>query len=298
MKKSYLLLDVGGTQIKGGLSDKYGNIKGELLCVPSLAKEIKETIFDNFLSVIRTLSEHEACGEVIGIGMAFPGPFDYAAGISLMKGMHKYDSIYGIPIERELKDRCPSIHSTKFVFLHDVEAFALGVSWFGEAKDSTRFLCLCIGTGAGSAFVDHKVPLKGGAGVPADGWLYNDPYKDSVIDDYLSARGLESISREVCGQSLNGSQLYELCRRGDQKAHTVYRQFGEDLKQCIRLYLDRFQPDAVVMGGQISKSFSYFGEKFQAECDNRGIKIYLETETSIRAMQGLYIQIRQEGSVC
>ena len=37
--------------------------------------------------------------------MAFPGPFDYEQGISLMKGLNKYDQIYGMKIPQELRKR-------------------------------------------------------------------------------------------------------------------------------------------------------------------------------------------------
>lgn len=58
--------------------------------------------------------------------MAIPGAFDYENGISRMQGLNKYDAIYGIPLEREIKARVPELGSARFLFLHDIEAFALG----------------------------------------------------------------------------------------------------------------------------------------------------------------------------
>lgn len=296
MGKSYILLDVGGTQIKGGISDASGNLKGEIKSFDAHSMEDKEAIFDNFAMVIGALIKQAGDTQIAGVGMAFPGPFDYENGISLMKGLNKYDSIYGIPIESELKNRLPGQKETKFCFLHDVEAFAIGESHFGNARDTHKILCLCIGTGAGSAFVKDGIPQKEEKdGIPPNGWIYGMPYKGGTIDDYLSVRGLSKISEKIMGKPLNGKELYELCSRGDLDALSVYQIFGEDLMGCAIPFLDSFAPDAVVLGGQISKSFSYFGQKFLEECSRRGIKVYLEAETSVRAMQGVFAKMSEEG---
>ena len=89
---------------------------------------------------------------IAGAGFAFPGPFDYKNGISLMKEINKYDSIYGVSIETEIKKKLPILQKIPFKFLHDIEAFALGEYYFGLDAKPNRVFCLCIGTGTGSAF--------------------------------------------------------------------------------------------------------------------------------------------------
>ena len=117
------------------------------------------------------------------------GPFDYEHGISRMQGLNKYDAIYGIPLEMEIKVRVPKLKEAKFLFLHDIEAFALGESWYGTCCEAEKILCVCIGTGAGSAFVEHRKPVKTGNGVPENGWIYQIPFRQGILDDYLSVRG-------------------------------------------------------------------------------------------------------------
>lgn len=124
--------------------------------------------------IIKEMAGRWKGASIDGIGMAFPGPFDYERGISLMQGLDKYDSIYGISIEEEMKKRTDFLQDTIFCFLHDVEAFALGESWFGEGREAGRLLCLCIGTGTGSAFIENKKVIKEKTeGVPDHGWIYN-----------------------------------------------------------------------------------------------------------------------------
>ena len=89
----------------------------------------------------------------------------------------------------EIKVRVPKLKEAKFLFLHDIEAFALGESWYGTCCEAEKILCVCIGTGAGSAFVEHRKPVKTGNGVPENGWIYQIPFRQGILDDYLSVRG-------------------------------------------------------------------------------------------------------------
>ena len=138
----------------------------------------------------------------------------YTCLLYTSQGLNKYDAIYGIPLEREIKARVPELGSARFLFLHDIEAFALGESWYGNCRDVDKILCVCIGTGAGSAFVENGKTVKTGKGVPENGWIYQQPFGDSILDDYLSVRGLEQISLAVTGK--------EMCIRDSAQISTIH----------------------------------------------------------------------------
>lgn len=61
--------------------------------------------------------------------------------------------------------------------------------------------------------------------------------------------------------------------------------------------LTAYRPDLLLLGGQISKSFRWFGAQLNAACEKRGIRIQIEPETSARAMDGLLSQLRLQESV-
>ena len=286
----YLLLDIGGTEIKGCVSDAEGE-KTRIRKFPSQAQKSAEKILDNFSRICRELLK-DIDGSVCGVGMAIPGPFDYQKGISRMQGLNKYDSIYGIPLEPEIKARVPELKEAQFLFLHDIEAFALGESWYGTCRGEEKILCVCIGTGAGSAFVEHRKTIKTGTGVPENGWIYRMPFRESILDDYLSARGLERISLAVMGKAQSGRELSNLAEAGNMEAREVWRRFGADVAEGLLPVLTAYRPDLLLLGGQISKSFRWFGAQLNAVCGKRGISIQIEPETSARAMDGLLSQLR------
>lgn len=296
MASYYLMMDIGGTGVKAGILDGQGKLCGGIQRFDARAKESAEVIFSNFAWIIEQMGERflEPGDVFCGIGMAFPGPFDYAGGISLMKGLDKYDAIYGMDIRKEVlkrvtktrlpeeKEKCP------FLFLHDVEAFALGESSFGAAAESRRIFCLCIGTGAGSAFVENGEILKHGENIPAEGWIYAMPYRESIIDDYISARGLRNVAKKHLGKELTGAALSELAGGKNEDALKSFEEFGTDVLTAVQPFLESFCPDGVVIGGQIAKSFSYFGTALEQFCRDKNIRVYVTAETSERTLEGLY----------
>ncbi len=298
-----LMLDVGGSSIKAGIFDGNGKLyKKSIYTFDAKAQAGTEEILGNFAEILRILAGilPAPADSIAGVVMAFPGPFDYLRGISRMKKLGKYDSIYGLPLEQEIRKRFPASvggdrlpEGCRFLFRNDVEAFALGESRFGRVRTWRKVIYLCMGTGAGSAFTVNCRILGGRVenNVPKNGWIYATPYRESIIDDYLSIRGLEKLSRAHFGEVKSGKELFDLCRQGNQTALKVYREFGVWLREALVPFLDSFEPDGFVLGGQLAKSFAYFGGEFSAACKARNIKICLTANTSRRIMEGLYLAL-------
>lgn len=295
MESCYLMMDVGGTGIKAGLFSRSGEMVERVRSFPARAKEGREEIFRNFACIIQEMAKDRM---VEGIGMAFPGPFDYEKGISLMRGLDKYDSVYGIPVREGVMEQLERIGKTesvargcRFLFLHDVEAFAIGACRQGRMAGCKKVMCVCIGTGAGSAFVENgRVVKKAGGGVPENGWIYNTPFKEGVIDDYVSVRGLKRLTEGVFArpEAVDGAKLFELAEAGSEEAAKVFAAFGEDVSEALTPFLKSFQPQGLVLGGQIAKSFPHFGMQLREVCRHTGTAVFTEPDTSIRAMEGLY----------
>ena len=113
------MFDVGGTGIKYGTLNKKGVLISPISDLPSPSRKGKEEVFSLFSQII------EKEENVKGIGMAWPGPFDYEKGVSLMDGLGKYQSIYGLDVAENINKRLKR-DDMKYVFLHDVAAFLTG----------------------------------------------------------------------------------------------------------------------------------------------------------------------------
>lgn len=262
-----LCFDVGGTVVKTAAVNLETLEIGRRSSFPANSAAGADEILSAFRSRLAGAGK---------VAMAWPGPFDYEKGVSLMKGIGKYDSIYGIDLRKELSLPDDTL------FMHDVEAYARGV-WEAHPYPG-KTMVIAIGTGCGSAFMDGGRVLKEGEGVPRNGWLYVTPFLESIIDDYVSARGQDRCSAEVLGKVVDGAELDRMAGEGDEGALSVFRLFGRRLKEALTPFVESFQPGRIVFGGQISKSFRFFGEDFASSC---GAEVLVEPDTSRFVFLGL-----------
>ena len=301
--KYYLTLDVGGTKIKGGVLNESGTLyKNEIMEFDALSRETKNIILNNIIHILESLAlsiEDDNC-TIKGIGLAFPGPFDYLKGISLITGIDKYESIYKVNIKNEIIRLARKSNilrkyieiDYKVLFLHDIQAFAIGEGHYGNASKYKRVMYVCIGTGAGSAFtIDNRIVTSQLENVPENGWIYKSKLKKSIIDDYISVRGLRDLCVEYFGCDIDGKTLNIMAGENNEKALAVFDQFGKNLIQALDGFLCSFKPECIILGGQISKSYGYFGKYLSMNCDQNNISVFINTETSGTTMHGIFNQL-------
>ena len=174
-QKKYILLDVGGTEIKGSVSDGNG-VRMRIRKFPAQAQKSTEKILDNFAKDLPGTDERsrrKCCRSWDGDS----GPFDYENGISRMQGLNKYDAILRDSTGKRNQGARAGTWISTILFLHDIEAFARGESWYGNCRDADKILCVWIGTGARVGFVENGKTVKTGKGVPENGWIYQQPFE-------------------------------------------------------------------------------------------------------------------------
>lgn len=283
MEKRYICVDVGGTEWKAAPLNGEGTPLAPLRYVPAHAEQEADALLERFAALFREMD----CAHADGLRLAFPGPFDYGAGICLVRGLNKYDRLYGVNLRQELSRRL-DFPADRIRFLNDADAFALGEMACGEAKGARRCLFVCIGTGLGSAFgIDGRIAPPGTPGIPEDGRLYHIPYRGAQIDDHLSRRGLAALCEEQLGEPLDGKELALRTQAGDSRARDCWRVFGERVREALLPWVESFQPQVLCFGGQITRSASLFLPPMDDACRPLGVRLYVTADTSFRALQGL-----------
>lgn len=223
---SLTLLDIGGSYIKCA--------DGRKIPVPS--KGTREEI---------AAALREAC---VGarIGIAIPGPFNYKEGIFLMK--HKYAAVYG---ERFKDLICQP--SLDIRFMHDVNAPLAGAIKMMGLRNAA---IVTLGTGLGFSYAIDGVVKENENGSPAMS-LWNTPWKDGILEDLASARGISSAYTRLSGTPCKSA--YDVAKKvcdGDIHAIEAYSNLGETLGEVLRPILDKLDIHTLLMGGQISKSLN------------------------------------------
>ncbi|XID92361.1 ROK family protein [Paenibacillaceae bacterium WGS1546] len=305
MKKYTIVFDIGGLFIKSAVMNALGKLVPDSYMVyPAKSKESKEALLLHFVELIKQQTNRimDKTYRIDGIGYAFPGPFDYEEGISYIRGVDKFDEIYGVNLRDELSarlaneswfagKRSPDFH---IVFENDANLFALGEYAVGKAGAYEKALCLTIGTGAGSAFLEGGELVKYRQDVPEHGWIYNQPFGDSIVDDYVSKRGIVRLMREAgLDDGLDVKNVAEMAHAGDEKAIGVFHRFGDTVGEMLLPFIRSFRPDAVIIGGQIVKSKDLFLDRVREALSECEIALEATDDTSLSAFAGVSILLAQ-----
>jgi glucokinase len=266
MQAAYLAIDAGGTYIKSAVSNKEALIfEDSGFMVNAHSDGSKEEILQDFKEIILNglayISSREMTLE--GIGFAFPGPFDYSNGVSLMK--HKYLNIYGIDL-RECFRKVPGVvPDIPIIFIHDASAMLTGELLKGNAYGFGNTALLSLGTGLGFTFSINGFVQFNDLGGPKI-TIYKLPYKDGILEDYISRRGILKSYCEISGKDISDIEVIDIARfadEGDKAAISAFSEVGRVLAESLHNILIKYNIQCLLFGGQISRSFHYMEESLK-----------------------------------
>lgn len=295
----YLAFDVGGLFINGVVLNGSGEIIPHTESYfPSKSDAGREELLNHFVQIIcRQIGKILDKNFIIdGIGFAFPGPFDYKKGVSFISRVNKFESLYGVNLRNELilRLRQQKVFLLRaapqfcIVFENNANMFALGEWLTGNAKDCERIMFLTLGNGTGSAFMENGEIIKNREDVPPNGWVYCYPFHDSIVDDYLSTRGILRIAQQLNVNSCLGlKEIADAASSGLEDEKEVFRRFGDLLGEMLLTFIKPFKPDALVIGGQIVKSHDLFMGEVQRALENERVTIFMSNQTTYSTFFGL-----------
>lgn len=234
-------IDIGGTNIRVGLIENDELVRVERLEIKNNCSE-EEIIGD----IISSINKYDiACVEGIGIGV--PSVVDIEKGIV-------YD-VQNIPSWKEvhLKD----ILETKFkiqVYLNnDANCFAVGEKYFGKVKEFKNIVGLIIGTGLGSGLIINNRLYTGyNCGAGEFGMV---PFKEYNYEYYCSGQFFNNK------YNISGEECYEKATANNFKALKIFAEYGANLGEAIKMILYTFDPQVIVLGGSVSKSYRFFKDE-------------------------------------
>lgn len=296
--KLTICLDVGGSFIKGTVFDENANelIEG-INYYPAKSNTAAKEIIKNLRTIIQDLSSQVLTGEkkIEAIMLAFPGPFDYGKGISLIKGLGKYEALYQknikeLLLEELLRQSAVQLEQKVTIqFFNDAASFAFGE--YAQTKNEVkRGAYFTLGTGCGSTFIEDGESVKGCLGIPDSGMIYKEQFLDSIIDDYISARGFSEVIIREYGKELSPVEISKLARTGDDAAAIkAFEIFGQMIGAALSKYIEAFQPNEIVFGGQISKSFPLMEFSIRKVLDQvaSNYQLRVSQNTSYSTIRGL-----------
>jgi glucokinase len=247
-------LDIGGTHVAAGrvhVGSKTveAGTRVRVEFPPADGSGLVERIVETAAAV--------ATPEMRRFGVAAPGPFDYAAGISRIE--HKLPGLYGVDLRRELGSALDLTGLHAIAFLNDAEAFLLGEWWAGAARGHSRAVGITLGTGLGSAFLEAGRIVRSRTRVPAEGALYALPFRGAPVEETISRRALLARYGARSEDGTDVEQIAARGRGGEPRARLVFSELAADLAEFLAPPLEAFAPTCLVVGGSIARAWELLG---------------------------------------
>jgi len=242
-------LDIGGTYIKAGIVYK-GRILRKI-SVPTQAGEGRERVIRNILASIAKLHD-----KTTRVGVGCPGSIDHKRGMVIAST--------NLPIAGI---NFPELIKKKFNLLakidNDANCFALGEFSHGAGKGYKNMVGITMGTGIGSGVIINGEVYRGRNRAAELGHTiikYDGEKcgcgKKGHVEAYIGTKGIQ----KRFGKKISPEEIYKLASKGNKKAIKVWEDTGYYLGIGITNIIHSFDPDIIVIGGNVSKAWKFFSK--------------------------------------
>lgn len=236
--ENILGVDIGGTTIVGGRIE--GNSIVEQVTVDTCAREGG----DKTLHILKELIRQLKTTDTRAIGIGVPSVVDREKGIVYnVQNIKNWDEVH-------LKSLLETEFGLPVYIDNDANCFAYGEKIFGKGKDFRNFVGITLGTGVGGGIIqDNHLLFDSNCGSGEFGEI---PYLDSILEEYCGSR----FFTRTAGRS--GYDIALKAREGDPESIEIYKQYGKHISMLVKVILLILDPQAIIFGGSISKSFDLF----------------------------------------
>lgn len=260
---NYLGIDLGGTNIKGGVINEAGEILREA-SRPTRVEDGADAIADGIAALIRDLEQGETFG---GVGLGCPGTVDDESGevvCAFNLGLIHYDLRLAIKARTGYAIRLGN----------DANVAALAEAAVGAGKGAHSTVVITLGTGVGCGVVLEGKMLTGYTGAASElGHMVieegGEPCtcgRKGCFEAYASATALIRMTRDAMAANagsamhavarengaVDGRTAFTAAQRGDAAAEEVVHEYVKYLASGVTNVVNIFFPEIVAFSGGVA----------------------------------------------
>ena len=260
--KTYISVDLGGTNIRAAKVDEEGNIL-QMVKDSSNPEKGCEHVMNKIIELIEKLDGYQDCE---GIGMGVPGPIDTIHGKIIVST--NLPKLSGYPIADHIQK-----HFNKPTFMdNDVNVAALGEACLGAGKGYPSVYYASISTGIGGAFViDQKVlsGQNGHAGEIGNICIDRNREKYNILnvgaaENEISGTAITRKGRAIFGDEIqHAGNVFDLAKNNDPKAMEIVDTMAYDMAMMFSAVAHVVDPHVFVIGGGVMKAKDVFFDKME-----------------------------------
>jgi glucokinase len=262
-------IDIGGTNIAGGIVDSDGNIL-KSITMPSDGILGKEAVLGK-LSEITDRLLSLAPSRIVAIGIGTAGEVDPDSGVIT-------SATNNIPhwIGTRLKEYVEKRHRLPTYVDNDGNAAGLAELYYGAGRGLDNFIYVCLGTGVGGAIVADAQLLRGTrnyaaalghttinfAGIPCNCG------SSGCLEMYVSGTAIGRSAR-AASIANDARGLFQQAEQGNKRAKELADKVGFYLGSGLANFANQFDPEAIIIGGGVSAAGSLLLDPAKATMEAR-----------------------------
>ena len=248
-------IDIGGHTIKAGIVNNNGKIIKKYV-IETETNKGKEKVLQNINGLIDLITKNNP--EIKKIGIGFPGTID-------KKGNVKYSPnipFSNINLKKELKT------TKKLFFGNDADNFALGTYTLELKQKYKNIIALTLGTGIGSGvivegklFSHNGAPELGHTTIKFDSNKSKCCNNNGCLESFIGTKNLDEEPKET----------YKKAIKGDKIALKKFQKYGKYLGIAISNFANIFNPELIILGGEVSNAYPFFKKSMEKEIKIRAL---------------------------
>jgi predicted NBD/HSP70 family sugar kinase len=251
-------VDVGGTNLRVGASNLYGELIGERQEATSAdgARSVAEQMTEMVHEVVRAARPTHQ--RLLALGISTPGVVDQrsrrvtslAYNVSPDGGFDPLDVIgrrFDVPV---LVD-------------NNVNLAAVGEKWTGLARGVSTFAYIAVGAGVGMGIVIDDELVRGAHGAAGEICYLptgSDPFDErhrlhGGLEDEIGAAGIIAAWEGRAGSAPTSARaVFDLAREGDEAARSIVENVARHIGVAIATVCAVVDPELIVLGGGIGSN--------------------------------------------
>ncbi|HFU3799943.1 TPA: ROK family protein [Streptococcus suis] len=253
--KTYLAIDIGGTQIKYGRLDA----AGQILESYKMDTEAHKGGPHILATVKKLVADFHAQSPLSGVAISSAGMVDPDKGEIFYSGP-QIPNYAGTQFKSEIE----SSFDLPCEIENDVNCAGLAEGISGAGQDCQISLCLTIGTGIGGCLLINKEIYHGSSNAACEvGYL---PLAEGAFQDIASTTALVQHVADLHGDSVSewdGYRIFEEAKAGNRKCQAAIHQLTDYLGKGIATICYVTNPEIVILGGGIMAQKEYLGPILQ-----------------------------------
>lgn len=255
--RTYLGIDLGGTNVRVAKVDEFGEIL-QVVKGPSYGLEEASKIVSNLISVIRQIDN---VSDISGIGLGVPGPVDQKNG--WMDMASNIPALSRYPLVRMLEDE----FNVPVVMDNDANVACLAEAYFGGGANKEIVIYVTHSTGIGCGICINKKTISGSHGyageigniiVNRNGDKINHLNRGAVEIEASGTNIVRKAQERIDSSIEHAGQVFDLAKNNNAEAIKLIDEMTTDFAIALANVGHVLDPDVFIIGGGVTKSSDHY----------------------------------------